>query len=206
MPPADITATQPKYSYDAGIAGNVNEAFEAISKFSSIVAVHFEILRVLARDKTDCAIRCLVSCEIPELDCDYYIYNEVNQECIMGNIVFSTATGVPSITPDQYLHDDRPLAVINYKKAEIPRIETDLLSGYTPDSCPKLVVIDDSTNLAIDDGATACEYGIYNNLGGKVKITLGSTWQQVFLFVYKVHIFKILKNRFSPSTQNSQIQ
>ena len=124
----------------------------------------------------------------------------------MGNIVFSTATGVPSITPDQYLHDDRPLAVINYKKAEIPRIETDLLSGYSADACPKLVVIDDSTNLAIDDGATACEYGIYNNLGGKVKITLGSTWQQVFLFVYKVHIFKILKNRFSPSTQNSQIQ
>ena len=112
----------------------------------------------------------------------------------MGNIVFSTATGVPSITPDQYLHDDRPLTVINYKKAEIPRIETDLLSGYTPDTCPlHLVVIDDSTNLAIDDGATICEYGIYNNLGGKVKITLGSTWQQVFLLFIKYISSKFLK-------------
>ena len=185
IPPTDITATQPKYSYNAGIAASVNEAFEAISKFSSIVAVHYEIFRGLARDKTDCAIRCLVSCEIPELDCDYYIYNEVNQECIMGNIVYSTATGIPPTTPDEYLHDDRPLTVINYKKAEIPRIESQLLNGFTAETCPNnLVVIEDSTNLDVNDGFTACKYAIYNNLGGKVKITLGSSWAQVIILVF----------------------
>ena len=100
----------------------------------------------------------------------------------MGNIVFSTATGIPPITPDEYLHDDRPLTVINYKKAEIPRIESELLRDFTAETCPtNLVVIEDSTNLVVDDSATVCEYGIYNNVGGKVKITLGSSWQQVFI-------------------------
>ena len=97
-------------------------------------------------------------------------------------MVSATPNGVPPITADEYLHDDRPLTVINYKKAEIEKIELLLTNSFTPETCPtNLVVIEDSTNLVVDDGATVCEYGIYNNVGGKVKITLGSSWQQVFI-------------------------
>ena len=40
-------------------------------------------------------------------------------------------------------------------------------------------IADPFTAVTVDEGATACEYAIFNDLGGKVKITLGGSWAQV---------------------------
>ena len=55
-------------------------------------------------------------------------------------------------------------------------------AAYTAATCPKRVdIADPFTAVTVDDAATAggCEYAIFNDLGGIVKITLGSTWAQV---------------------------
>ena len=161
------------------LADTVNDAFEVVEKFQDIVAFHYEIARVTSTDVNDCAIRCLTSCEVTDLECDYFIHTPSN-ECIFGNIVDTTTTSVPAVTPVQYLGEYAPLLALSYRKDKVADIAGLIPATYTANTCPKRVdIADPFAAVTVDEGATACEYAIYNDLGGKVKITLGGSWAQV---------------------------
>ena len=158
------------------------DAFTPLAYFNPTVLSHY----IVFEDYTDgaepderwCAARCLLSCGTPgTVQCDYYIYNQANKECLMGNLV-DQATPAPTLKEFLNTPNSLPLASVNYVSNRISEI-ADRLSDYG-DACPTkgIAITPDFADLEFPTEAD-CVVNVFNNLGGEVTLTLAEDWALV---------------------------